>query len=224
MTAVSLPDVRTESGVVPSSSPIPPARRVAGALCLPAFFLALLATGPLDPLDDGGPNAAQLQQAAGHLGELQLLALVELVAAVLLVGVVLAFAGRTRGRGQTLGNLGVVLGVPGGMAMALIGIHHALLAVLAAQPVASATQILDGLDSAVMPLLLPLMLCGPIALVLLAGSGLRAGFVPRPAFALVAVFGVSDWIPALPMGELVPLLFGLAGFGWIAVDLLRKRS
>ena len=75
-----------------------------------------------------------------------------------------------------------------------------------------------------MPLLLPLMFCGPIALVLLAGAGLRAGFVPRPAFALVAVFGVSDWIPALPMGELIPLLFGLVGFGWIAVDLLRKRS
>jgi hypothetical protein len=223
MTAVSVSDLATDAVPFGADPTIPPARRIVGALTLPALFLALLATGPLDPLDDNGSTAEQLRQAAGQLARLQTLALVEVAASILLVGVVLAFAGRTRGRGQVLGNIGVALGVPGALAMALIALHHVLLGVLATQTLAVGTQVLAGLDAAVIPLLLLMMFCGPISLAVLAGAGLRAGFVPLPAFVFAMLFGITDWIPALAGGELIPLLFGLVGFGWTAVVLLRTR-
>ncbi len=221
MTAVSVSDLATDAVPFAADPPIPPARRIAGALTLPAMFLALLATGPLDPLDDNGSNAEQLRLAAGQLARLQTLALVEVAASILLVGVVLAFAGRTRSRGQVLGNIGVALGVPGALAMVLIALHHVLLGVLASQPLAIGTQVLAGLDAAVMPFLLPLMFCGPISLAVLALAGWRAGFVPLPALVFALLFGITDWLPMLPGGELIPLLFGLVGFGWTAVVLLR---
>ena len=44
----------------------PRLRLLVGAACAPAMLLALLATGPLDPFDDGASPAAQLRQVTGH--------------------------------------------------------------------------------------------------------------------------------------------------------------
>jgi len=73
-------------------------RNVVGAACMPLMVLALLATGPLDPFDDQARASVQLGQLSGHVAEVKALGLVELLAGLLFAGVVLAFAGHTRGR------------------------------------------------------------------------------------------------------------------------------
>jgi hypothetical protein len=193
-------------------------RRVAGALSLPALFLALLATGPLDPFDDQAKPAVQLVQGRGHLGEVRALGWVEVLAALLMVGVVLTFAGLTRGRGRGVGNVAVVVGILGSAGMTLVGLRHWLLASLEGQP--NAARVVDRLDSVVGPGVLVLIFASAIALLLFAIAGFRAGFMPLPAFILMILFLLGELTPALPGGELVPLLLGLAGFGWTAVALL----
>lgn len=199
----------------------PRLRRVVGAVCLPATFLAMLATGPLDPFDDEATAAVQLGQLHGHVATVHALAQVELLAAALAAGLVLAFAGLTRGRGRGLANAGVVLGVLGVLGMALVAVNHLVLAALADQPVAVGAQIVDALHAGAGPVALVALMAMPLAMVLLASAGFRAGFVPAPAFALALAFFVGELVPGLPGGEVGPLLLGLLAFGWTAVVIIR---
>lgn len=210
----------TLSGPIPSGPPR--TRRIAGALCLPAMFVALIATGPLDPFDDQATARVQLAALPGHVGEVRALGYVELLAALLSMGVVLAFAGLTRGRGRGLGNAGVLLGVLGSLGMTLVAVHHWVLAALGAVPPTEGGRVVDRLDSVAGPAILPMMLAMPVALLLFAIAGHRAGFVPVPALVLAVLFFVGEWVPALPGGELGPLVLGLVAFTWVAVTVLRQ--
>jgi hypothetical protein len=195
-------------------------RRLAGAACMVGLPLSLLATGPLDPFDDQAKASVQLGQVPGHLGQIRALGWVELLSAALMIGVLLAFAGLTRGRGRGVANAGVVVGALATLGLVLVGVHHWVLAAVGAE--ANGARILDRLDSVAGPGVMVLILLGPLALLLLAIGGFRAGFVPLPALVLVGVAFLGELTPSLPGGELVPLLLLLVGFGWTAASVVRR--
>ena len=201
----------------------PRLRLLVGAACAPAMLLALLATGPLDPFDDGASPAAQLRQVAGHESVIGPLGWLEILAALFGAGMVLSFTGLTRGRGRGLGNAGAVTGVLGTAGLAPIGVHHWALGASAQLPYEQGAQAVNRLDAIAGPAILPLFFAMPVAMVLFALAGHRAGFVPTPALGLVGLFFVTDLVPGLPGGELVQLLIGLIGFVWIAVEVVRPR-
>ncbi len=203
----------------PVSAP-PRFRLLVGAACLPLTVLALLATGPLDPFDDSATPRVQLTQLPGHVNEVKVLGSVELLAALLFGGLVLAFVGLTRGRGRGLGNAGAVFGVMGVVGMALIAVHHWLYVAVAPLPRGTALAVVDRLDHAAGPEIFLLFVSAPVALTLFAIAGHRAGFVPLPAMVLTIAFFVGELVPSLPGGELVPLLLLLVALSWTAWSLL----
>ena len=138
-----------------------------------------MSTGPFDPFDDSAAPAVQVRQLSGHASRMRPLGWLELLAAVLAIGVVLSFAGLTRGRGRGLGNAGVLLGTLGAAGMCLVAVRHWLFGALAGVPRATAVGVLDRLDHVAGPAVLPLLVTMPGALLLLAAAGWRAGFVPR---------------------------------------------
>src|SRR6476661_10496929 len=113
--------------------PVSPIRRWAGALCLPLFFVTLIGASVADPVEDETATPAeQLRQAAAHLGRLHTTFVLELLAAVLFLAATAAIVGRLRGRGSGLANAGAVLGVLGGVGLALIAVNHIFMHALAA--------------------------------------------------------------------------------------------
>ena len=114
-------------------------------------------------------------------------------------------------------------GVLGTAGLVLIGVHHWALGALAQLPYEQGAQAVNRLDAIAGPAILPLFFAMPVAMVLFALAGYRAGFVPTPALGLVGLFFVSDFVPGLPGGELVQLLIGLIGFVWIALEVVRPR-
>lgn len=196
-------------------------RNVVGAASMPLMVLALMATGPLDPFDDQARASVQLGQLSGHVGEVKILGFVELLAGLLFAGVVLAFAGHTRGRGRGLGNAGVVFGILGVAGMALIAVHHWLYVAVSDLPRHDAVAVIDRLDATAGPAVLPMLMAAPVALVLFAIAGHRAGFVPWPALLLSIAFFVGELVPGLPGGELAPLVLELVALTWVAVTLVR---
>lgn len=194
-------------------------RLLVGAACLPTFFVALLATGLFDPFDDTAKPSAQLAQLPGHVGDMRPLGWIEIAAGVLLAGVTLTFTGLTRARGRGLGNAGAVLGCIGVAGMTLQGVHHWLMGALGGVPHATAAHVLDRLDTIAGPAVLLMFFAAPLALVLFAAAGFRAGFVPLPALGLMVAFVVGEIVP-LPGGELAPLVIALIAYTWIAVGLV----
>src|SRR6476469_870466 len=128
------------------------ARRWAGALALPAFFLTLVGATLADPLDDAAGGATQVRQAAGHLAAVQLTFTLELVAAALLIAATMGIVGAVRGRGSGLVGAGAVLGVLGGVGLAAIGTGHVYLAALAASGTSDGEGILSARDDVAGPL------------------------------------------------------------------------
>ncbi len=200
----------------------PGIRRVLGPLAAPAMLLCLLATGPLEPFpDENAEPAVKIAELAGHVGQVQLMSLLELLAAVLMGGVVLFYAGATRRRGRGVGNAAAVIGVLGVVGMTFIGLHHLVLVALAGQPTPVGVAVLDALDHAATPAVFLLFFAGPIALLLFAIAGFRAGFVPLPALALMVLFFIGELVPSLPQGELIPLVVALIAAVWVAVSVQR---
>lgn len=198
-------------------------RRVLGPLSLPALFLCLLSTGPVDPFsDDGATPSAQLPEMLGRVGDVRVMTLLELAAAVLMVGVVLFFVGGTRERGRGLGNAGAVVGALGVVGLAFIAVHHLVMVALAGLAPTTGAQVLDAIDEAAGPGVVALFFAAPVAILLFVIAGFRAGFVPLPALALGCAFFVGELVPGLPQGELVPLLLGLVAAVWVAVTVLRR--
>jgi hypothetical protein len=224
MTVLQPEPATTAPGSGPPTDPGGPPRfrHVVGALSMPGLVLALLATGPLDPFDDQASATVQLGQLPGHVAEVRALGWVELLAAALFASVVLAFAGHTRGRGRGVANAGVVLGVLGTVGMALIAMRHWLLVSVDALPRHQAADVVGRLDTTAGPGVLPLLVAAPVALVLFAVAGHRAGFVPLPALLLTVAFFVGELVSSLPGGELVPLLLELVALSWTAWTLLRR--
>ena len=149
---------------------------------------------------------------------------IELVAALLFGGLVLAFAGLTRGRGRGLGNAGAVFGVMGVVGMSLIAVHHWLYVAVAPLPRTTAVAVVDRLDHAAGPEIFLLFVAAPVAVLLFVLAGFRAGFVPMPALVLTIAFFLGELVPGLPGGELVPLLLMLVAQSWIAWGLVRHSE
>jgi hypothetical protein len=212
----------------PASAPTPgPAlrwpsalRRRAGAVSLVGMFAALILSSLADPLGAKHDNAADLRDAAGHLGALRASSLLELLAAMFAIGVIATFLGVVRQRGAGLANAGAVIGIPGCVGMALIGAHGLFLDALVSAHTSNGLQILAQLNTAAGPVQI-LFFAMPVAVVLLVAAAVRAGIAPMAAFVLAVVFFVADSIPGLPGGEVVALAIGLITFGWIAGRILR---
>jgi|GEM_PF-3560442 len=198
-------------------------RRIAGALTLPLLFLVMLSGTLLVPFDSSADAAHQQAWIAAHAEGFGVLTVLELVSTVLLIGALLAVAGRTRDRGRIVGGFGVVVGTFGTIGMAAIAAHHLVQLALVGEPASVEVSVLSRVDAQVGPGLLLLLNAAPVALLLLAIALLRARLMPVPAFVLAAGFFVADYVP-LPLGEVVPLLLGFAAFTWTAVVLLLRRA
>lgn len=189
-------------------------RHWVGALTLPGLFLSLLAATLLDKMEEQGSTATQVNQAANQLGTLRALAAFELLAALLAIGAVATLVGAIRRRGTGWANAGAVVGGLGCLGMTLIGGHHLFMYALLQADRANATKVLDSLNRSTGPVVV-LFFALPIALLLLAVAAWRAGVVPLAALIVVTVFFVTNQVPVLPGGELIPLLIGVVGYSWI---------
>lgn len=197
-------------------------RRVAGAASMPLIFVSVIASNLIDKMDESGSAAEQVRQAHDHLATLRPLAVLELLAAVLGVGVIATFLGTVRGRGAVWVNVGAVLGALGVAGQALIGAHHLFLYALVKHDLPNAATVSHGLDQAAGPVVV-LFFALPIALVLFGIGAWRAGIVPVPGLVLVLLFLVTNAVPAGGPLELIGLLIGLVAFGWIGWLLLRRE-
>lgn len=194
-------------------------RRWAGALSLPLFFLALIGASVADPIEDETASPAeQLRQAAGNLGRLHTTFLLELLAALLFLAATMAIVGRLRGRGSGLANAGAVLGVVGGVGMAMIGVNHVYMYAMAASGTSDGLHILAARDSTAGPLPL-LFFAAPFAIAVLCGAAVRGGLVRWPLLVVAAAFLVLEYVPS-PLGEVPSLVCGLIAYTWIAVALI----
>ena len=198
-------------------------RRWAGALSLPLFFVALIGATIADPVDDeSAPPVEQLRQAAAHLGRLHVTFLLELLAAALLLAATMAVVGRLRGRGSGLAGAGAVLGVLGGVGMAMIGANHVFVHAVAATGAADGARILAARDAAGGPLPV-LFFAAPFAIVVLCGAAVRGGLVRWPLLIVAGVFLLLEFVPS-PLGELPALVAGLVAYAWIAAAMLTERE
>ena len=194
-------------------------RRWAGAVSLPLFFLAMIGASVSDPIEDESATPAeQLHQAAAHLGRLQTAFVFELLGAVFFLAATMAIVGAVRGRGSGLANAGAVLGVPGGVGLALIAVNHVFMYALAASGTSDGVAVLAARDTAAGPLPL-LFFAAPFAIVLLCAAAFRAGLVPWPLLVVAGAFLVLEYVPS-PLGEVPSLVAGLVAYAWIAVALV----
>ena len=194
-------------------------RRWAGAISLPLFFLAMIGASVSDPVEDEtAAPAQQLHQAAAHLGRLHTALLFELLGAVLFVAATMAIVGAVRGRGSGIANAGAVLGVVGGIGLAMIGVSHVYLHALAASGTSDGVAILAARDAASGPLPL-LFFAAPFAIAVLCGAAVRAGLVRWPLLVVAGAFLLLEYVPS-PLGEVPSLVCGLVAYAWIAVALI----
>lgn len=194
-------------------------RRWAGAISLPLFFLALIGADVSDPIEDQTATPSeQLHQAVGHLGRLHTTFLFELLAAALFIAATMAIVGAVRGRGSGIANAGAVLGVLGGVGMAMIGVNHVYMHALAASGTSDGVAILAARDSASGPLPV-LFFAAPFAVVVLCVAAFRGGLVRWPLLVVAGAFLLLEFVPS-PLGELPSVVCGLVAYGWIAVALV----
>lgn len=197
-------------------------RRRAGATCLALFFPALIVATLADPLDDSASTPAQLRQAAGHLGQLHLTFLLELLGALLFVGASTGVVGAVRRRGAGWANGAGVVAACGAVGMSLIAMAHVYLYALVASGTADGDRVLAARDS-VAGWVVPFFFAAPLAVVLLGIAAFRAGLVPWPVLVVLGVFAVLEVVPT-PVGELPALLAGLVAFAWLAIALWRTPA
>ena len=197
-------------------------RRWAGAISLPLFFLALIGASVSDPVEDETATPAeQLNQAAAHLGRLQTAFLLELLAAVLFLAATMAIVGAVRGRGSGVANAGAVLGLLGGVGLAMIGVNHVFMHALAASGTSDGVHVLAARDAAAGPLPL-LFFAAPFAVVVLCVAAFRSGLVRWPLLVVAGAFLLLEYVPS-PLGEVPSLVCGLVAYTWIAVALVTSR-
>jgi hypothetical protein len=197
-------------------------RRRASAICLVLFFPTLVGATLTDPLDDSASAPAQLRQAVGHLGQLHLTFLLELVAALLFVGAAMGVVGAIRRRGAGWANAAGVVAALGAVGLSLISMAHIQLYALVASGTADGGEVLAARDS-VAGWVVPFFFAAPLAVVLLGVAAFRAGFAPWPLLVVIGVFAVLEIVPT-PVGELPALIAGLIAFCWLALALWKAPS
>ncbi len=199
-------------------------RRIAGAVSLPLVFVLLIVGNLSEPIDYSAPYAQQQQALAGNETGMGFAVVLQLIAAGVMVAVILAIAGRTRGRGRIAAGFAVPIAVVGAISMVMTALHGLFQLALLPQTADTAAAVLGHLDELVGPAFLVLLFTAPVGLFLLALASWRAGFMPLPAFILAAAFLAGEFVPVLPMGELIPVVLGLISFGWTAVVLILRRA
>ncbi len=193
-------------------------RRRAAALALPGIPLALF-IGSLIAPTDSIDNAPQLRAAAAHGARWDAAAVCELIAAALFPLAAAGVARAARERGATLATFGAAIAGLGSIGMAGIGFRHLFIYGLATAPQPTALHALDRVDNSVGPAIFLCMLAGPVALILLVGAAVRAGYVARWAMAGVVLFAVADSLP-IPAAEEVQGVVGIAVFALVSQRIL----
>ncbi|MEP9383191.1 hypothetical protein [Nocardioides sp. KR10-350] len=200
-------------------------RRYLGAACLPGVFvLMILGTLVVDPLDDSASSTTMFEQAAGHLGTIQVLAWLELLCAPVGVAGLLAVVGAVRRRGAGWANAVGVLAVLTAVGQVAISLNHLVLVGLAKADM-SAAQRVDALDSfhhvgGPMPVLFFL---SALAYPLAGVAASRAGLVPKAVLVPSLLFFLTVFLPDSEIGQYVPLVVGVVLGGWIGRGLLARR-
>ncbi len=197
----------------------PALRRRACALALPGIPLAFLLSSLVSPTDSD-QNADQLRAAAAHAGRWQAAALLELLAAALFPLAVAGIVHLVRRRGATLAHLGALLGGLGTLGVTSIALRHLYIYGLTATDRPAALHVLDRLDNHAGAIAMPLMIAGPLALLLLSGAAARARLAPRWVVYGAAGFAIIDMLP-IPAAEEIQGLIGIATFGMLALRMLQ---
>jgi hypothetical protein len=197
-------------------------RRRACAVALPGIPLALLAATLISPTDSTN-NAPQLRAAAAHGARWDIAAFLELLAAALFPLAAAGVASLVRRRGTRLATAGAALASLGSIGLAAIGLRHLFIYGLATAPQATALHVLDRVDHAAGPVILPCMFAGPIALIVLVSAAVRAGYVPRWTIAAAVLFFISDSLP-VPAAEEIQGVIGIATFTTVALRVLRHDT
>lgn len=192
-------------------------RRRASAICLVLFFPTMIGATLADPLDDSASQPAQLGQAVGHLSQLHVTFLLEMLGALLFVGAAMGVVGAIRRRGAGWANGAGVVAALGAVGLSFISIAHIYLYALAASGTADGDRVLAARDS-VAGWVVPFFFAAPLAIVLLGAAAVRAGLAPWPLLVVVGVFAVLEIVPT-PLGELPALVAGLVTFCWLALAL-----
>jgi hypothetical protein len=196
-------------------------RRFAPVAALPGIPLVLL-VGTLVAPTDSTDNATQLRAAATHAARWDAAAFFELLAAALFPLAGVAVARVVRERGGTAATVGAALAGLGSLGLAAIALRHLFIYGLATAPQATALNVLDRVDHAAGPVVMPCMFAGPIALIVLTIAVVRAGLASRLAIVGAVVFFVSDSLP-IPAAEELQGVIGLATFGYLAFRLLATQ-
>ncbi|HVN12090.1 MAG TPA: hypothetical protein VMT69_08345 [Kineosporiaceae bacterium] len=195
-------------------------RRIVCTLALPLLPLVLLAATLVSPTDSTD-NATQLRAAAAHPVPWAAAAFLELLAVVVMALAVAAVVLAVHDRGVRVANIGGLLGVLGTVGMAAIAFRHVFISGLATIDVSQALRALDSVDATFGPVALPLMFLGPVALVVLSASAVRAGLAPVWIPFGAVVFLVVDMLP-IPDAEVVQMAIGIVTFGVLARGLLTR--
>ena len=195
-------------------------RAVAGAAALPLTFVAMLAATALAA--DDHDNAPLLRAAAVHPAGMLGAGWCEVAAGVLMLTGILALADAVRERGARLASVAATLGVLTAIAMSMVGIHRFVIVALTKAGDASGVNVLDHLDKLV-PVVFPMLILEEVSLLLLVIAVVRAGLAGRPVLAGGIAFFVLGFLPGAGF-EVAQLVVGLATFGAIAVELLRRPA
>jgi hypothetical protein len=197
-------------------------RRRASALALPGIPIALL-VGTLISPTDSTKNATQLRAAAVHGARWDVAAFCELLAGVLFPLAAAGVARVVRERGGSLATVGSALAGLGSLGLAAIGLRHLFIYGLATAPQNTALHVLDRLDHAAGPVIVPCMFAGPIALIALVAGAARAGYVTRWAIVGTVLFFIADMLP-IPGAEEIQGVVGVATFVFVATRLLAQDA
>jgi hypothetical protein len=192
-------------------------RRRAAAAALPAIPLALLVGTLISPTDSSS-NAPQLRAAAAQGTRWDAAALFELLTAALFPLAAAGIAHAVRQRGAALATVAAAVAGLGSIGMAAIGFRHLFIYGLATAPQATALRGLDRIDSSVGPVVFACMLAGPLALILLTGAAVRAGYAARWTIAGAVLFSIADSLP-IPAAEEIQGVVGIVTFAFVALRL-----
>jgi hypothetical protein len=200
-------------------------RRVTAGVSLIGFSGLLL----VDEVIDTGPSTAQEFYGAAATGGDRLIwaAVVLLLSAVLTIPAIYGIVHQARDRGTVLAHLGGALSMLGALGHTAIATLYVAMLSLAGggrdEMLAYADRLLNGTAAAI--LIVPLIICFPVGMALLAFAAWRAGLVPGWGPALVSLAALTAFLPT--GGEAVALTAYsvlTAVYTWIGVHTLRLRD
>ena len=195
-------------------------RRRAGALCLPATFVVMIAgTALLDPLDDTANETVTVHDAVGHAGQIAALGWLEILTALLSLAGVLTVVGAVRARGAGWATATAVFAALASVGFVGIALNHFVVSGLTDSTLSTDQRVeaLTRFHHAGGPLVV-LFIIGVLGFVLAAVAAWRSRLSSPLVLVPAAGLLVASVAPG-DVAEYVAFVAGLVMAAWIARDL-----